>query len=79
MMKKFKVIPNSVHSFDTPQEGVTIAYHRDRGEDLKEARIDESLEAYSNSDYEEYGYVFTRDNEWLVVALKGKLNQLRIY
>jgi hypothetical protein len=67
MMKKFKVIPNSVHSFDTPQEGVTIAYHRDRGEDLQEARIDESIEAYAKSDYEEYGYVFTRDNEWKVV------------
>lgn len=26
--------PNSEHSFDNPQEGVTVAYHRDRGEEL---------------------------------------------
>ena len=41
MLKEFKVLPKSVHSFDTPQEGITIAYHRDRGEDLQEARVDE--------------------------------------
>ena len=70
MLKSFKVIPNSVHTFDTPQEGVTIAYHRDRGEDLQEARIDNSIEAYGKSDYEEYGYVFTKDNEWKVSAYK---------
>ena len=67
MLKGFKVIPKSVHTFDTPQEGVTIAYHRDRGEELQEARIDDSIEAYAESDYEEFGYVFTRDNEWKVV------------
>jgi hypothetical protein len=67
MLKEFKVLPKSVHSFDTPQEGITIAYHRDRGEDLQEARVDESIEAYSKSDYEEFGYVFTKDNEWKVV------------
>jgi hypothetical protein len=67
MLKSFKVIPNSVHSFDTPEDGVTVAYHRDRGEELQEARVDESIEAYAKSDYEEYGYVFTKDNEWKVV------------
>ena len=67
MLKEFKVLPKSVHSFDTPQEGITIAYHRDRGEDLQEARVDESIEAYAKSDYEEFGYVFTKDNEWKVV------------
>jgi hypothetical protein len=67
MLKSFKVIPKSVHSFDTPQEGVTIAYHRDRGEALQEARIDDSIEAYAESDYEEYGYVFTKYSEWKVV------------
>lgn len=67
MLKGFKVIPKSVHTFDTPQEGVTIAYHRDRGEELQEARIDDSIEAYAESDYEEFGYVFTLYNEWKVV------------
>ena len=67
MLKEFKVLPKTTHTFDTPQDGVTIAYHRDRGEELQEARVDESIEAYSESDYEEFGYVFTKDNEWLVV------------
>jgi hypothetical protein len=61
------VLPKTTHTFDTPQDGVTIAYHRDRGEELQEARVDESIEAYAKSDYEEYGYVFTKDNEWKVV------------
>ena len=67
MLKEFKVLPKSVHSFDTPQDGVTIAYHRDRGEELQEARIDKSIDDYAKSDYEEYGYVFTKEGEWLVV------------
>jgi hypothetical protein len=66
-LRKNLVNTSGTHSFESPQEDVTIAYHRDRGEDLQEARIDESIEAYAKSDYEEYGYVFTRDNEWKVV------------
>jgi len=67
MLKEFKVLPKSVHTFDTPQKDVTVAYHRDRGEDLQEARIDASIGEYQQSDYEQYGYVFTLDNEWKVV------------
>ena len=44
----------------------TVAYHRDRGEKLHKARNDESLQAFSRSDYEEYGYVFTLENKWAV-------------
>jgi hypothetical protein len=61
------VLPKSVHTFDEPQKDVTVAYHRDRGEDLQEARIDASIREYRKSDYEQYGYVFTLDNEWKVV------------
>lgn len=68
MMKKFKVITNSVHSFDNPQEGVTIAYHRDRGEALDVGRIDTSLEEFEKGDNEEYGYVLTKTNVWLVTG-----------
>lgn len=67
MLKEFKVLPKSVHTFDEPQKDVTVAYHRDRGEDLQEARIDASIGEYQQSDYEQYGYVFTLDNEWKVV------------
>ena len=55
------------HSFDTPQENVTIAYARDRGEDFEEVkpRIDESVAAFEKSDLEEWGYLF-KDGKWLV-------------
>jgi hypothetical protein len=66
-LRKNLVNTSGTHSFESPQEDVTIAYHRDRGEDLQEARIDKSIGAYAKSDYEEYGYVFTKDNEWKVV------------
>lgn len=75
MLKEFKVLPKSVHTFDTPQDGVTIAYHRDRGEEFVNPRINSSIEAYAKSDYEEFGYVFTKDNEWLVVD--GSIKSVR--
>lgn len=54
------------HSFASPQEGVTVAYHRDRGEKKQPARIDLSVPDFFNSDIEEYGYLFTQEGEWLV-------------
>ena len=60
------VAPDSDHSFEKPQEDVTVAYHRDRGEDLDAGRIDASLEEFEKKDNEEYGYVLTKDNVWLV-------------
>ena len=53
------------HSFETPVQGYTVAYHRDRGEDLVPARIHESVEDFFNSDIEAYGYCWT-DGKWLV-------------
>ena len=63
---KPNVSPDSDHSFEKPQDDVTVAYHRDRGEDLNEGRIDASLEEFEKKDNEEYGYVLTKDNVWLV-------------
>ena len=55
----------SQHSLSlNPVAGVTIAYHRDRGEKFYAPRIDASVEAFSQSDIEEYGYVFTQQGEW---------------
>lgn len=54
------------HSFETPVDGVTVAYSRDRGESYSPGRIDKSVEAYFKSDVEEYGYVFTKEGKWLV-------------
>jgi hypothetical protein len=58
------------HSFDKPAGGVTVAYHRDRGEDFRGPAVKHSMEGFANSDYEEYGYVFTKENEWKVVGVK---------
>jgi hypothetical protein len=53
------------HSFNNPKKGVTVAYHRDRGEKLRPARVDSSLEMFANSDYETYGYVYTLEDRWV--------------
>ena len=59
---------NEPHTFDKPINGVTVAYHRDRGEDYDEPRLDESIAKYAKSDIEEYGYVFTKKGEWVVAG-----------
>ena len=60
------------HTFDTPQEGVVLAYGRDRGEDPEtvKPRVDESVEAYEKSDLEEWGYLF-KDGKWFVTRGYG--------
>jgi hypothetical protein len=70
MLKKFGVVKNN-HSFENPMEGVTVAYHRDRGEEYSNPRVNESIEDYFDDDNEEYGYLFTLDGEWLVKPCYG--------
>ena len=51
------------HDFDKPEEGVVVAYHRDRGEDLY---ISEYADIPSwIDDMEEYAYLWN-GREWLV-------------
>ena len=66
--------PGIPHSFDGAREdGVTVAYHRDRGEDLPSPRLDAGLAVFNESDVEQYGYVFTLDGDWYIVD--GNKNQ----
>lgn len=58
------------HSFDRPSRGVTVAYHRDRSEDWNQS-THKSAEEFFKSDYEEYGYLFTKDEKWLVIGNNG--------
>ena len=58
----------SQHSFQNPADGVTVAYHRDRGEAFQAPRVDSSIESFSKSDIEEYGYVFTLNGEWKIFS-----------
>jgi hypothetical protein len=52
------------HSFHKPASQVTVAYHRDRGEDLNIALYDTLEEVYD--DREEYNYVFVDGQWWLL-------------
>jgi len=55
------------HSFESPAEGVTIAYHRDRGERLDIKKHYGSILNFFQSDIEEWGYLFdSATGEWYV-------------
>ena len=60
------VFPEGEHSFERPESATTIAYHRDRGEDLVIEQYS-SVDEYLKGDLEEYGYLFTADDEWIWV------------
>ena len=60
------VTPSGPHSFDEPERGVVVAYHRDRGEEYFEPRVDGSVPLFVSSDVEAFGYVFTEEGEWLI-------------
>jgi hypothetical protein len=59
---------------DIQDEDITVAYHRDRGEDLS-IMEHESADDFKTSDVEEYGYLFTAAGEWLFV--NGHVNESR--
>jgi hypothetical protein len=60
-------IPEGVtHSFGNATEGIVVAYHRDRGEDLS-IQYHRNVDHFVKSDVEEYGYIFTAAGEWLFV------------
>ena len=48
----------------------TVAYHRDRGEDLNQLEH-KDIESFFNGNIEQYGYLFTKDNRWLVSTFCG--------
>jgi hypothetical protein len=57
-------IPEGVnHNFEKQVENITVAYHRDRGEDLSISSHN-NAEDFMRSDVEEYGYIFTAAGEW---------------
>ena len=61
--------PGSGHSFDNPENGVTVAYHRDRGEELYRAVTwrdqKEMLEKSPKTHFVEYCYLWGGD-KWYV-------------
>ena len=68
-------IPEGViHDFQNQTGGITVAYHRDRGEDLSIANH-KNVDDFIRGDVEQYGYVFTAAGEWLFV--EGSTNASR--
>ena len=56
--------PNSGHSFDSPEEGVTVFYGRDRGETMVGTQEFEDIPSWIDN-MEEYAYLWN-GKEWLV-------------
>jgi len=56
--------PGSGHSFDSPEEGVTVFYGRDRGETLVGTQEFADIPSWID-DMEEYAYLWN-GQEWLV-------------
>ena len=64
-------IPEGVkHDFNRPADGITVAYHRDRGDNLDYASHS-SVDYFFKSDIQEYGYCFTAAGEWLAKSASG--------
>ena len=72
--------PGEAHSFDNPLDDVTIAYHRDRGEEFIPARKYESKEAMAkkgwNHCWAEYCYVW-ENGAWHVAETREQYNGFR--
>ena len=67
-LKRVEKPAKGKHTFDEPQNGVVVAYHRDRGEDWESCkpRVDKDARTFAKGDVEEWGYLF-RDGKWFVV------------
>lgn len=64
------------HDFENPAHGVTVAYHRDRGETLDQ-NINTSVEQFFSGDIEEYGYCFTAAGEWIFKSAEQSYDEVK--
>ena len=67
---------NLHHTFESPAKDVVVAYHRDRGEGFDAPRANASLSSFAKSDFEEYGYIFTKEGQWKITYGAGKIADL---
>lgn len=66
--EKIEPDADKIHTFDNPQGDVCVAYHRDRGEELRQARpikLDKAHEVY----WAEFMYVYMQDGTWYFADL----------
>jgi hypothetical protein len=66
--------PTGPHTFEDPQQFVTIAYARDRGEELTIEKFKDLADYEENCRGEEYDYLLTSDEVW-VVRCEGTKNE----
>ena len=68
---------DETHSFKKPVDGVTVAYHRDRGEPLVISQYDTLSDL--TQDLEEYNYLF-EDGRWYTIesAIEYRLRPLLV-
>jgi hypothetical protein len=76
LAKNLTPIDGAAHDFDKPAKDVVVAYHRDRGEGLQIPRVNASVEAFAKSDFEEYGYIFTKEGQWKIVYGDAQVEDL---
>lgn len=80
-----KLSTDQPHSFSTPADGVTIAYHRDRGEDKKISQT-KTVTRYFETSCEPYVYMLTQEGEWIckipnwpsIVTVHDALSEIEI-
>jgi hypothetical protein len=57
--------PNKPHTFERPQEGVTVAYERDRGETYEEAMLTDDISQFLRNCNYSYTYLYdTEQGKW---------------
>lgn len=63
ILEKFNPTPE--HTFDDPIPGITVAYHRDRGEPFEVGTFtsEDVYTKYNNSGWVDYNYLF-KNNQW---------------
>lgn len=70
-------IPEGVgHSFENQVKGITVAYHRDRGEDFYQQQ-NASVDEFFKGDIEEYGYLFTQEEQWIAKSAYGSWRDVK--
>lgn len=64
------------HTWEKPAAGVTVAYHRDRSEELSIRNYETLQELDRNS--EEYNYLFENDNWYLIKSGDGSITLIKL-
>lgn len=72
LKEKLEPDPSTEHSFDNWQEDVCLAYHRDRGENLRQLNIAScyyNIQSMRHAHWADYVYLW-KDSEWLYQEIR---------